>query len=135
MDSMAVLLDTSGSITDSAVQKALGAIGDIVDKTAGPNFELHLLQFSSGMEDYKMYQKRDLPLKSIEICGRGGTEIGPTFRYMIDHRISPRAAIVITDGDIFDLHTLVAPPFPVLWLIDGAYGRFQCLFGIKVPIY
>ena len=135
MDSMAVLLDTSGSISDVCITKALGCIGDIVDKTAGPNFELHLLQFSSGMEDYKAYQKRDLPLKAVEIHGRGGTMIGPTFQYMIDHRISPRAAVVITDGDIFDLHTLVAPPFPVLWLIDGAYGRFRCPFGIKVPLY
>jgi predicted metal-dependent peptidase len=135
MESMAVLLDTSGSITDAAVQKALGAIGDIVDKTAGPNFELHLLQFSSGMEDYKCYQKRDLPLKAIEIHGRGGTEIGPAFKYMLDHRIAPRAVIVITDGYIFDLSQVPAPPIPVLWLIDGAYGRFECPFGIKVPIY
>jgi predicted metal-dependent peptidase len=135
MRSMALMLDTSGSIDDSAIEKALGTISDIVDKTAGADFELHLFQFSGGMEDYKLYQKRDFPLERCEVHGRGGTCLLPTFQYMLANSIAPAAIVIITDGYIADLSSIPIPPMPVLWLIDGCYQSFNAPFGIKVPLY
>lgn len=123
------MLDVSGSMSDSQVQKGLTVTSDACLQIGTQNLVLDMMQFSDGPALHKAYTYHDLPLVKTEIGGRGGTQIAPAFQWFSDNHVDAKLYIIFTDGGIFDLDSCVDPRVPVLWIIDGPARYFQAPFG------
>jgi predicted metal-dependent peptidase len=113
------LIDTSGSISDKAIDAAYAEICSAIEQFNG---KLEgILSFTEG------YVTEPIPFGSIEELmaikpiGGGGNDFSAIFRYMRNNMLDnlPSQIIIITDGyDTFPNES-AAMGVPVLWLINN----------------
>lgn len=105
-----VAIDTSGSMSDEALNQAMAEIG---------NMSLYatvwVVEADSEVKDSYKYD----PKKVYSFKGRGGTAYQPAFDFFNDnHEID--ACIYIGDMDCFDKQKIQKPTYPVLWAVIGS---------------
>lgn len=124
---IAVGIDTSGSVT-ALLPKFLGELNGLVQSFG--NYELHLIQCDTDVNDYHLYSDDDpldLENEAFEAKGMGGTKLHPIFDYINDNGLEIDACVVFTDGYCEEFDEDDAPAFPVLWMVtkDGDTSKFH----------
>lgn len=113
------LIDTSGSISDGAINAAYGEICSAIEQFGGKLEGLLSFTESYVTEPIPFHTITDL--MAIKPVGGGGNDFSDIFRYMRNHMTEdlPWYIVIITDGyDQFPPET-DAMGVPVLWLINN----------------
>lgn len=120
LDSIAMFLDTSGSISDREIQRFVSEI-KFVQENLMPN-KLILVQFDRKIQKVDVYNKDHL-FKSIEIVGMGGTSYKEVHDFIEQHK--PTISLIFTD-----LYAVPMEPVKsdVVWVVSGS-GKPAPSFG------
>ena len=114
---MCVAIDTSGSIDDEAITKALSEVVAICDNTTPEKVDL--LYWDTQVASHEQYREDNYAglVSSTKPRGFGGTNVGCVMQYIDDNKLKPECTIIITDGytDFPKDH----PIYPVIWVIVG----------------
>lgn len=89
---IAMFLDTSGSITEEQVQRFVSEV-KYVQEVLQPE-KLHVVQFDTTIEDEKVYTEYN-HFNTIEVKGRGGTDYECIRQYILKYK--PTVSIIFTD--------------------------------------
>jgi predicted metal-dependent peptidase len=115
--SMCVAIDTSGSIDDEAITKALSEVVAICDNTTPEKVDL--LYWDTQVASHEQYREDNYAglVNSTKPAGGGGTDVACVMQYIDDNKLKPECTIIITDGytDFPREH----PTYPVIWVIVG----------------
>lgn len=107
---LGVAIDTSGSMSDQALEQAMAEIGEIAKYA-----KVTVVEADTSIKNEYTYTKG----KKYTVKGRGGTAYQPALTHFNDHKIPVDALIYIGDMDNYDQETLIKPKYPVLWAIVG----------------
>lgn len=113
------LIDTSGSISDKAIDAAYGEICTAIEQFGGTLDGI--LSFTESYVTEPIPFQSVTDLMSIKPIGGGGNDFSDIFRYMRNHMMEdlPGYIVIITDGyDQFPPES-DAMGVPVLWLINN----------------
>ena len=97
MIDIAVMLDASGSISETMLKDFLSEIQGIMDSF--PSYKIHVVTFDTDCYNPAQYDSDNLDsMIDYEVKGGGGTDFDCIFKYLKDEEITPRRLIVFTDG-------------------------------------
>jgi predicted metal-dependent peptidase len=97
MIDIAVMLDASGSISETMLKDFLSEIQGIMDSF--PAYRIHVATFDTECYNPAQYDSDNLDsMIDYEVSGGGGTDFDCIFTYLKDQEITPRRLIVFTDG-------------------------------------
>ena len=97
MIDIAVMLDASGSISETMLKDFLSEIQGIMDSF--PSYKIHVVTFDTECYNPAQYDSDNLDsMIDYEVSGGGGTDFDCIFTYLKDQEITPRRLIVFTDG-------------------------------------
>ena len=97
MIDIAVMLDASGSISETMLKDFLSEIQGIMDSF--PAYKIHVATFDTDCYNPAQYDSDNLDsMIDYEVSGGGGTDFDCIFTYLKDQEITPRRLIVFTDG-------------------------------------
>jgi predicted metal-dependent peptidase len=115
--SMCVAIDTSGSINDEAITKALSEVVAICDNTTPEKVDL--LYWDTQVASHEQYREDNYAglVSSTKPKGGGGTDVGCVMQYIDDNKLKPECTIIITDG--YTGFPKDHPTYPVIWVIVG----------------
>jgi predicted metal-dependent peptidase len=115
LDSIAVAVDTSGSVTDQQFQAFLSEINDI-HQSLRPK-KLTVIDFDIRIRDVHELTQ-DQSVSQIKFTGRGGTNIRQVIDWAAQHK--PQVMLIFTDGHfhVYDLD----PGIPIIWIIHSNEG-------------
>jgi predicted metal-dependent peptidase len=115
--SMCVAIDTSGSIDDEAITKALSEVVAICDNTTPEKVDL--LYWDTDVASHEQYREDNYAglVNSTKPAGGGGTDVGCVMQYVTDNQLKPECTIIITDG--YTGFPKEHPTYPVIWVIVG----------------
>lgn len=120
MREVAILIDSSGSMSNTVVGKALDQTQHMM-KTMRPK-KTHVICCSTRVEPAKCrsYNANETIDRSI-ITGGGGTRFLPAFEYLRKHHPQVQVVVYITDGESSDRNTIPANLIPrkLLWVSYG----------------
>jgi predicted metal-dependent peptidase len=109
---VAVVIDTSGSMNDAMLAQVLGEVGGLLSSVGIGSRRLHVVCC-----DAQAYQaQRVLNAHDVRLLGGGGTDMGAGLAATADLRPRPDLVIVLTDG-----HT----PWP-----SGPPGKAKVIVGL-----
>ena len=113
---LVLAVDTSGSMSDAEIHRALSEVKGICDLVKPER--VRLLYWDGAVERDEVYEQGQLDglEKSTRPMGGGGTDVRCVTQYMRDKKIKPQAVVVFTDGYLPDWSTW---PCPVLWCITN----------------
>ena len=120
-NSIAVAVDTSGSVTDDEFKQFISELHSIL-RMLKPE-KLTLISFDTTVHEV-VEVKTVKELSKVHFTGRGGTLIGPVNHWIEEHK--PRLTLVFTDG-CFHFYSQ-ASPGNVLWLIHNN-PKFSAPYG------
>ena len=124
---LAVVLDTSGSITAAELAAYTGDLLGLIDEMQPE--EVILIQCDAVVR-HVAYLRQGETFDRIEVMGRGGTLFQPAFDWIAENAPHVRAIIYETDLDAADQP--VDPGIPVIWLTP-THGR-RMPFGEIIEI-
>ena len=115
MDTLAVIIDTSGSLPAETV-------ADFWTELRGAAAEIQpgrvvVVQVDTRVRHTAEHTAHDLP-EEIEIHGRGGTNFRPGFAWLEKQCITPAVCLYFTDMEC-SRYPETEPPFPVIWVNWG----------------
>jgi predicted metal-dependent peptidase len=97
MIDIAVMLDASGSISETMLKDFLSEIQGIMDSF--PSYKIHVATFDTDCYNPAQYDSDNLDsMIDYEVSGGGGTDFDCIFTYLKAEEITPRRLIVFTDG-------------------------------------
>jgi predicted metal-dependent peptidase len=97
MIDIAVMLDASGSISETMLKDFLSEIQGIMDSF--PSYKIHVVTFDTQCYNPAQYDSDNLDsMIDYEVSGGGGTDFDCIFTYLKEEEITPRRLIVFTDG-------------------------------------
>ena len=101
IDELVLAIDTSGSISDTAVALFLSEVQSICT-TVKPE-KVRVLYWDDEVVGDEVYELNELDtlVRSTKVRGGGGTDVECVTAYMDEHKISPQAAIILTDGYLY----------------------------------
>lgn len=105
---LGVAIDTSGSMSDEAINQAMAEIGNMAKYAT--------ITVAEADSEIKQSYQFD-PKKQYSVKGRGGTAYQPAFAFFNNLKVD--GVIYIGDMDCGDESDLVKPRYPVLWVIIG----------------
>lgn len=124
---LAIIVDTSGSISSRDLQLFLGSVNDIIMSVR--NYEILLLQCDTKITDERtLYTGESLDTKGFEFKGRGGTDFRPAFE-RLNQENDIDLCLFLTDGQ--GNYPEKPPQYPVLWVLVEDY---DVPFGEKIII-
>lgn len=103
-----VAIDTSGSISDEALNQFMAEIGNIARHAT-----VTVVEADSTVQNSYLYD----PKKQYKVKGRGGTAYQPAFDYFTNET-EVDGVIYLGDMDVFN-EVLTKPKYPVLWAVIG----------------
>ena len=124
---IAVAIDTSGSIDDSALQAFTSELSDMF--ASGVADRIHVIYCDTAIHNVQTFEQGDA-LK-IEAIGRGGTRFSPVMQWMAEHGNDCACLIYFTDLGSNDFGAM--PHCPVIWAHYGSY-KPKIPFGDVVPV-
>lgn len=104
-------IDTSGSI-DQYVLNLFGAEVAAAKMMARPE-KLINIYCDARVNRVDEFGEHELP--TFKMCGGGGTDFRPPFKYIEQHNLKPACFIYLTDGE--GRFPDAPPPYPVLWVM------------------
>ena len=111
---LSVVLDTSGSISDSAAQQFISETRAIAESF--DSFEIHYMLCDADVKYYRVLTNEDEDDWPMDFIGRGGTSFIPPFKRLEEEDYQPPLLIYMTDGyGSFPEE----PEYPVLWISDN----------------
>lgn len=125
----AILLDTSGSMSDKTIAACLGEVCAIIEMMPSPAW---LVQHDYTVKRYDELDPRDPPT-TFEVRGRGGTSHVPVFEWIEENKTELELQWVIVMSDMGTTFPTEDPGIPVLWMgIES--GDFDVPFGDKIIV-
>jgi len=110
-DCIAIIVDTSGSVSDVELQQGLAEIQSISKRVKPQKTVVISIDTTvNAVDEYRAGQK----ISTLQTNGRGGTIMDPAFQYVIDKQLRPECIIVLTDGEFQEPDRKLAR-CPVLW--------------------
>lgn len=106
---LGIAIDTSGSVSDEALDQFMAEIGKIAQYA-----KVIVVEADSEVKNSYVFD----PKKHYEISGRGGTAYQPAFDYFNDN-YEIDGLIYFGDMDCYDQEEIKKPKYPVLWAIVG----------------
>jgi predicted metal-dependent peptidase len=91
---VAMVIDTSGSMSDRMLGQALAEVGGVLRSLGVARRDLRVL--CCDAQAYKSQPVRDLG--RVELTGGGGTDVGVGIRAAVEGRPAPDLVLVLTDG-------------------------------------
>lgn len=104
-----VAIDTSGSISDEALNQFMAEVGNIAKHA-----KVTVVEADSEVKNAYIFD----PKKTYKVKGRGGTAYQPAFDYFTSET-DVDGVIYFGDMDNYDSEDLKKPKYPVLWAIIG----------------
>ena len=111
IDTVAVIIDTSGSVDAQALAAFWTEVRDIATELRPET--VIVLQVDAALQDSAEYSAFDLP-DEITLKGRGGTDFRPGFAWLEEQGTRPSLCLYFTDMEC-DRYPDTAPQFPVIW--------------------
>ena len=97
MIDIAVMLDASGSISETMLKDFLSEIQGIMDSF--PAYKIHVVTFDTECYNPAQYDSDNLDsMIDYEVKGGGGTDFDCIFTYLKNEEITPRRLIIFSDG-------------------------------------
>ena len=123
-------VDTSGSISQEAITKALSEVVAICDNVLPEKIDL--LYWDTDVASHEIYMEDNYSglVSSTKPAGGGGTDVSCVFNYIEKHKLDPQCVIVITDG--YTPYPAMSP-YPTIWVMTEN-GYCQPPFGSIIKI-
>ena len=119
IDSIAVIIDTSGSLPPQTLAGFWADLREIAAEIRPKS--VIILQVDAALQDAAEYGPDDLP-DEIAIKGRGGTDFRPGFEWLDERGIRPAVCLYFTDMECSS-YPEAEPAFSVKWPQPMAQGR------------
>lgn len=117
LENLAYFLDVSGSVSNEQIQLFMGEVKYIWD-VLKPK-KLTLVQFDSKIQKEDVYKEGD-PLSSINIIGRGGTDLVPVRKWILKHK--PTCSVVFSDLECSPMGS-IPKNLPLIYVKLGGFGH------------
>lgn len=97
---IAVVIDTSGSVSTARLRQLLAEVGGILDRVGGAHHQLRVLCCDTAAHPVQTLHRgaRDLG-SAVELAGGGGTDLRVGIAAAAALRPRPDLVVVLTDGD------------------------------------
>ncbi len=115
IDTIAVIIDTSGSVPTQTLAEFWAELREVVDEIRPE--KVFVLQVDAALRDAAEYGPDDLP-DEIALKGRGGTDFRPGFAWLDEQGIQPSVCLYFTDLECSS-YPEAEPAFDVLWVNYG----------------
>ena len=127
---VAVVLDSSGSITDEQGQQFISEV-DAVLAQVNPE-QIIYMQVDHGIQHVQVLDRgQRLTNDDLKFKGRGGTAFAPAFWHLRDNHPDVQAIVYLTDLEANDFHEAeAAATAPVLWV--SVSRHLEAPFGTTV---
>ena len=112
IDTIAVIIDTSGSVPAQTLSEFWAELREVVDEIRPER--VFVLQVDAALQEAVEYGPDDLP-DEIALKGRGGTDFRPGFEWLDEQRIQPAVCLYFSDMECSS-YPETEPGFPVLWV-------------------
>ena len=112
IDSIAVIIDTSGSLPAQTLAGFWAELREIAAEIRPER--VIVLQVDAALRDAAEYGPDDLP-EEITLKGRGGTDFRPGFEWLDEQGIQPSVCLYFTDMECSS-YPEAEPVFPVIWV-------------------
>ncbi len=112
IDSIAVIIDTSGSLPARTLAGFWVELREIAAEIWPER--VFVLQVDAALRDAAEYTADDLP-EEITLKGRGGTDFRPGFEWLDEQGIQPAVCLYFTDLECSS-YPEAEPVFPVIWV-------------------
>ena len=112
IDTIAVIIDTSGSVPAQTLAEFWAELREVVDEIRPER--IIVLQVDAALRDAAEYTADDLP-EEIALKGRGGTDFRPGFEWLDEQGIQPTVCLYFTDMGCSS-YPEVQPGFDVVWV-------------------
>ena len=113
LPTIAVVLDTSGSITTKQAEDFLGEVNGILQSA-----NVLVMQVDTKVQSVQEFEK-GVTLQNFEVKGNGGTDFRPAFDWFRENGVRPEALVYFTDGECSSFPA--QPDYPVLWMVRNPY--------------
>ena len=133
IDTVAVIIDTSGSIDAQSLAAFWTEVRDISTELQPES--VIVLQVDAALQDAAEYMPGDLP-EEIALKGRGGTDFRPGFAWLEQQGVSPSLCLYFTDMEC-DRYPETEPAFPTIfcdWGMDAGPWRQPPPWGEHIRI-
>lgn len=107
-----LVIDTSGSVPARVYDRFLREAQTILEELRPER--LHLLSVSHYLREAVTLERGDAIPRSLK--GGGGTAFQPAFDWVQWENLQPDVLVYLTDGVSYDINSLQAPDYPVLWV-------------------
>ncbi len=112
IDTIAVIIDTSGSVPAQTLGDFWAELREAVDEIRPER--VFVLQVDAALQDAAEYTADDLP-DEIALKGRGGTDFRPGFEWLDEQGIQPTVCLYFTDMECSS-YPESQPSFDVVWV-------------------
>ena len=112
IDTIAVIIDTSGSVPAQTLSEFWAELREVVDEIRPES--VFVLQVDAALQDAAEYGPDDLP-DEIGLKGRGGTDFRPGFEWLDEQGIQPTVCLYLTDMECSS-YPENQPSFDVVWV-------------------
>lgn len=132
--SLAIGVDTSGSISGQEINRFLSEIKEIAENVHPEKIDL--IYWDSRVAAHEVYEEWDMAnlVSSTKPKGGGGTDPCAMMQYMKKEKIEPECIIMLTDGEIYNWGNEWNAP--IMWVICNRYrqGSITAPVGKTVQI-
>ncbi len=112
IDSIAVIIDTSGSLPAQTLARFWTELREIAAEIRPER--VVVLQVDAALQDAAEYGPDELP-EEIVLKGRGGTDFRPGFEWLDEQGMKPAVCLYFTDMECSS-YPETEPVFPVIWV-------------------
>ena len=133
IDTVAVIIDTSGSVDTDALAAFWTEVREIATELQPES--VIVLQVDAALQDAAEYAPGDLP-EQITLKGRGGTDFRPGFAWLEEQGTRPSLCLYFTDMEC-DRYPNTEPHFPVVfcdWSVGTGLWRQPPPWGEHIRI-
>ena len=123
-------VDTSGSISQEMITKALSEVVAICDNVSPEKVDL--LYWDTDVASHEIYTEDNYSglVSSTKPKGGGGSSSNCVFSYIEKNKLEPQCIVMITDGLVYYPAT---SPYPTIWVMTEN-GYYQPPFGSIIKI-
>jgi len=117
--SVAIGVDTSGSISGTEINRFLSEVRSIAEDVRPEKIDL--IYWDAHVAAHEVYDENEMAniVSSTKPKGGGGTDPRAMMRYLKDEKIEPECIIMLTDGEINDWGSDWTAP--ILWVVCNSY--------------
>jgi predicted metal-dependent peptidase len=117
--SLAIGVDTSGSISGKEINRFLSEVKSIAEDVRPEKIDL--IYWDAHVAAHETYDENDMAniVSSTKPKGGGGTDPRAMMHYLKTNKIEPECIIMLTDGEIYDWGS--DWDAPIMWVVCNSY--------------